>query len=355
MSAWNRRGFLGGVGVLAVGGLLAACGSDDSTPPAVPTGPEAEGPTPAVTSDQMASYLKAVHAAVEKADDDLDAKALAPRVIGSAASFRKDTYSILTKNKDWIAKNAEDFRASALDRPGEKAVVPITSTTSDFPRTAIALVEADGDDDAAPYFMILQQKDAHSSYATWGWAQQAVGVDMPTVPSAKVGSEAVDGKADDLLMTPADAMTLYSEVLAWGGGKDSKKQLASDPFTTRTHKDIQDERKQLNEGVEKDEVGTIREIYTPVKDEIAGLRTEDGGAIVLGTMTSKRTLKVTDGSKVSYSEDNIFTTIIGSRTFTKEYVREYGTTVALYIPPKGSDAKVQPIGATRAVIGASGE
>jgi hypothetical protein len=347
MSAANRRGFLSGLGVVAVGGLLAACGSEESAPPAVPTGPELDGPTPAVTTDQMSTYLKDIHSSLKKADEAKDADELKPRIVGSAASFRKATYEIIEKDEDW----AED----SLDRPSAKALVPITSTTTDFPRTALALVEAEDSKNAAPYFMVLQQADAKKPYTTWGWAQQVAGVDMPTVPSAEVGSDAVGAETDDLLMKPADAFELYASVLAWGNGKDKKDQLADDPFKSNTHEQIQQERKELNTGVEKDEVGTIREIYTPVDDEIAGLRTEDGGAIVLGTLTSERTVKIKDGAKVSYAEDNIYTRIIGTRTFTSEYVREYGTTVALYIPPKGSDAKIQPIGATRTVVGAHGE
>ncbi|PWH05403.1 hypothetical protein DEO23_12515 [Brachybacterium endophyticum] len=347
MSAVTRRVVLSGAGAMALGGLLAACGSKEDAPPAVPSGPELESPTPAVTGDQMSAYLGDIHDALKAADEDRKAGELAPRVTGSAASFRKATYAIIDKDKGWAKK--------ALTRPGQKAVVPITSTSEDFPRTALALVEADGSSDAAPYFMILQQKDAKSPYSTWGWAQQVAGIDMPTVPSAQVGSAAVTADEKDLLVTPKEALELYAAVLSSGDKKDRKHQLADDPFKQTTFEQIWKERRELNKGVDKDEIGTIHEEYTPVKGEVGGLRTDDGGAIVLGTLTSTRKLSINEGSKVSYGEDNIYTTIIGARTFTKEYSRDYGTTVALYIPPKGSEKKIQPIGATRAVLDARGE
>src|SRR5699024_11681507 len=80
--------------------------------------------------------------------------------------------------------------AEELRVPGEELLVPLTSVSAEFPRVAIALVEA-AQEEGVPYFVALQQEDAKSPYTTWGWAQQAVGVDMPMVPDAAVGSEQV--------------------------------------------------------------------------------------------------------------------------------------------------------------------
>src|SRR5690606_26500475 len=52
--------------------------------------------------------------------------------------------------------------------------------------------------------------------------------------------------------------------------------------------------------------------------------------------------------------DNKYTKVIGSREFTEEYVRVYGTHVALYIPSKDAGGKIQPIGATQTALDATG-
>src|SRR5699024_21800 len=116
--------------------------------------------------------------------------------------------------------------------------------------------------DGVPYFLAMQQKDAKSGYTAWGWAQQAVGVDMPTVPNAVVGSEALTADAEGLVMTPAQALELYAKVLTDGDAADPDDKLAANPFQTGTHERIQAERKELNKGVEWDEAGTIRETYS---------------------------------------------------------------------------------------------
>ena len=339
----RRRLVLGGGG-LALAGLLAACAETPEAPPAAEAGPTLAEPTPNTTEDQLTAVVTEIGAAVAAADEARDAGKLAPRVVGSAAAFRKAMYGLIEKDDQW----AQDLTA-----PGESLMVPMTSTDAEFPRTAIALV-ANSAKDGVPMFMALQQADARSPYTTWGWAQQASGVEMPEVPADLVGSAPVTPDTDDLLMTPKDALALYAKVLSDGDAADKDDKLAENPFQTETHKRIQTERKELNAGVEKDEVATIKEVFTVVEDEFAGLRTADGGAIVLATLTSVRKVAIKDGATVRYAEDNKYTTVIGTKEFTKEFIREFGTQVAVYIPAKDSDAQVQPIGATQTATGTSG-
>lgn len=340
----DRRGLLVGATGLLAGGLLTACTAELDPPGSPPAGPSLAAPTPATTTDQFRTYVSEVHEAVTAADEARDASLLAPRVSGSAAEFRSAAYAMIAKAEEW----AEDLKAPSAD-----LVVAMTSIETEFPRVAIALVE-DSVENGVPYFMVLQQADASSPYTTWGWAQQAVGVEMPVVPAEEVGSAQVGGDADDLLMTPNAALALYAKVLSDGDAADPDDMLAPNPFQTGTHERIQTEREELNAGVERDEAATIKEVYTVKDGEFAGLRTDDGGAIVMGTLTSTRKVTIKDGATMRYGEDNKYTKLIGTREFTKEYLRDFGTTVAMYIPPAGSEAPIQPIGATQTALGASG-
>ncbi|MCZ4325771.1 hypothetical protein [Brachybacterium paraconglomeratum] len=341
----GRRGLLLGAGGVLATGLLAACGSEPSAPPAPPTGKQLAEPTPVQTTEQIEEIVPEVNAAVVAADEAKDAAKLAPRVSGSAAEFRKAVYGLIEKAPEW----AEDLKV-----PGAGTIVPMSSVSAEFPRVAIALVE-DSVQDGVPYFLAMQQKDAKSGYTAWGWAQQAVGVDMPTVPNAVVGSEALTADAEGLVMTPAQALDLYAKVLTDGDAADPDDKLAANPFQTGTHERIQAERKELNKGVEWDEAGTIRETYSVRDGELAGLRTEDGGALVMATLMSSRKVAIKDGATMRYAEDNKYTKVIGTREFTKQYVREFGTHVALYIPSADAGGQVQPIGATQTALAASGE
>ncbi|WP_193104079.1 hypothetical protein [Brachybacterium sp. FME24] len=340
-----RRGVFLGAGTLLASGLLAACASEPETPPAPPEGPAAGEPTPVNTAEQFTTSVSEVNAAVVAADKARDVKKLAPRVSGSATDFRKAAYAMIDEAEEW---------ATFLSVPSDTLKVPMTTVTTEFPRMAIALVE-DSAEDGVPFFMALQQADAQSPYTSWGWAQQAVGIEMPSVPNEVVGAEKVALDAEDLVMAPAAALELYAAVLTDGDRANPDGLLAADPFQTERHKQIQTERTELNGGVEKDEAATIRETYAVKEEEFVGLRTDDGGAIVIGTLLSTRTVSIKDGATMRYGDDNLYTKVIGKKEFTKEYIRKYGAHVALFIPAKDSGEPIQPIAATLTTLGASGE
>ncbi len=347
----SRRGLVLGTGAFATSALLASCGNGAAEkPPAPPTGPALAEPTPVATTEQFTTVTEQIHAAVKAADEARDAKKLAPRVVGTAAEFRQKTYAMIAKVGEF---------SSTLQVPGAELIIPMTSTGGKFPRTAIALVSG-SEKGKVPFFMALQQKDARSPYTTWGWAQQAAGIPMPNVEAAEVGAAPVSYEQDDLLLTPKAALDLYAKVLSDGVAADPKKLMGTDPFMTTRHKEIGDERKALNAGVNWDEAATVKEVYTVKKGDFVGIRTAPakdakiGGAIVMGTLLSNRRVLVKEGATMAYSQDNPYTKLIGKKKFTKEFRRDFGTVVALYIPPKGAKAKIQPIGATIAELGASG-
>ncbi|MGP9539408.1 hypothetical protein ACT3SP_15470 [Brachybacterium sp. AOP43-C2-M15] len=342
----GRRGLFLGAGSVLATGLLAACGSEPAPPADPPTGKELAEPTPVQTTEQIGAIVPEVSAAVVAADEARDVEELSPRVTGSAVDFRKAAYTMIEEAEEW---------ADYLDVPGTELIVPMTSVTADFPRTAIALVEDSVEEDGVPYFLALHQEDAKSPYTSWGWAQQAVGIDMPMVANELVGAEQVARDDDALVMTPDEALSLYAKVLTGGDGADPDDQLADDPFTSSRHEDIQSERSMLNEGVDRDEAATIREEYTVSEDEFVGLRTDDGGAIIMGTLTSTRKVSVKERATVSVSEDNLYAKVIGKHEFTSEYIRKYGTHVTLYVPSAEDGGQVQPIGATLTTLSATGE
>ena len=341
----GRRGLFLGAGSLVASGLLAACTTEPAPPEAPPTGAPAGDPTPVQTVEQFATIVPEINAAVVAADEARDAAQLAPRVSGSAVEFRTAAYAMIAKAEEW----AEDLKV-----PGTELIVPMTSVTAEFPRVAIALVQDSVAEDGVPYFMALQQADAKSSYSSWGWAQQAVGIEMPVVANEQIGAEQVTAETEGLVMTPAEALALYATVLTEGDAGDPDDLIAPNPFQTGTHERIQTERSELNAGVEWDEAATVREAYTVKDTELAGLRTDDGGAIVMGTLMSTRKVSIKDGATMRYAEDNKYTKVIGKKEFTTEYIREYGTHVALYIPSQDAGGQVQPIGATQTALNARG-
>lgn len=338
----NRRSVISAA-ALTLTGALTGC-SEATAPPAVDPGPKLAQPTPALNEKRFQTILDEMSRALQKADKALDAKALAPRVSGSAAQFRTATYLLVSKVKE---------HSAALQRPSSSLVVPVSSADDGFPRNALALVddEAEG---GLPFFVGLTQKDAHSEYTTWGWARQAAGVQMPSVPGAGTGAEEVPIDAKDLVLSPKDALARYAAILSDGHhNADKDDRILEDPFQKSVHKEIQTERAQINKGVAPNSVGTVHESYSVKQGEYLGLRTAEGGAMVMATLTSTRKLAVKSGS-IAYEEENLFTKVAGTKEFKKEILRTYGSTVLLHIPTKDSGQKIQPIGAYKVLLNVTG-
>ena len=153
MTGLSRRSLLG-LTALTAAGALTACGSEKK-PPKVDPGPKLASPTPELTGTKLGEILTQYAKALEKADAGKNADLLAPRISGSAAEFRRATYAIISKVPE---------HESALQRPSDKLVVPIASTSEGFPRYALALVDDAANAGEARFFVGLQQKEARSDY-----------------------------------------------------------------------------------------------------------------------------------------------------------------------------------------------
>lgn len=348
-TALDRRTLLLGGGSLLTASVLAAC-SDEEAPPAVPSGPSSTATPPVVDSGQLSTVVTDVVKHLDAADTARDPAALAPRVVGSAAEFRTTAYQIIAAVPEF---------ADTLDKPSATILVVLPSTTGDFPRNAIALVTDQGSE-GIHYFMGLQQADARSPYTTWGWARQSAGVDLPQIEADTTGAAAVAADADDLVMTPQDALTRYAAVLSSGDDADPDDKIAPDPYQEEVHQSIQSERTAINAGVAADSLAVIHESYAVHDGEFLGMRTADGGAVVLGTLRSSRVLNTVAGSTVTISDTTpegapyVEAKLAGKTTFTTEFVRDYGETVALYIPRADAGGQVQSIGVNRVLLGARG-
>lgn len=341
-SVLPRRRLLQGSGAAAASVLLAAC-SNEEAPPAVPKGPTAAASaTPVASAEQLTRVVSDVSAHVSTADQAHDPAQLAPRVIGSAAEFRTRSYEILAKIPEI---------EQTMPTPGPTVVVPVVPTGGDFPRTAIAVVP-DAADASAQYFMPLQQGDARSEFATWGWARQLGGVTLPSVARAEVGAGVVAPDAQGLVMSPQDALARYAAFLSNGDAADPDDKVDPDPFQQEMHRGIQDERAKLNPNVPQDSLATIHEEYTVAPGELAALRTADGGALVIGSLRSSRAITVVNGATLTSTEPEF--RLAGPASFTKEMVRDYGETVALFVPTADSGTKIHAIGATKILLGAHG-
>ncbi|WP_058234254.1 hypothetical protein [Devriesea agamarum] len=334
-----------GIGAISASALvLAGCGGKDG-PPAVNPGPKPV-PTPVVDEQQYTKVVAQTVQALNAADEKRDAALLAPRIVGSAAEFRTATYGIISKFDKW-AKELQRFSTTSALR------VPTSDGT--FPRTVFAFLNAQ-DPKLPVYIVIFQQKDARSPYTTWGWAPQGAKVPKVGIPNPAVGAAEVPIDAKDLVLSPQDALSTYAEVLGSGLTDQTRAVMIEDTYISRQWRDIWEDRKTISteEGDGADEVATVIEKYTVHPGEYAGIRTENGGALIAGALRSTRTFTVNRGAKIFYRNPNPITVLAGKQEFRTKLEINSGEIVVLYVPPKEGGAKMQGIGGSKVLLSASG-
>ncbi|GIG22330.1 hypothetical protein Cch01nite_30540 [Cellulomonas chitinilytica] len=328
----RRRGIAAGLAVALVS-VLAACGSPLPQPDPEPVPPVAPA---AVTVAQSNDVLTDLGAVLTAADATLDASALPPRVEGPALAVR----------------SAEYVRATATGGAKPPTVLPTTAQvqivpqTTTWPRTQL-VVTTQPDDLQAPRILALQQSAPREPYRLWGWARMGQGVQMPPTAAPATGSAVLAPDATGLVVTPTEALAQYADLLANGAASPYAATFAPDAFRAG----IEAARAATVAGVEA--AGTATETYTPDPAPQVSLATVDGGALVVGQLTTVSTVTLTVAGGTIPIQDPFYAALTGTQSAGTAFVRTFSDVLVMYVPPAGSGAPVQVLAAEHAVTSAS--
>lgn len=298
--------------------VLAACSSS----PPEPTPPPAPAVAPAaVTPGQSSRVLDDLGKVLAEADKKLDKDLLEPRVEQPALDMRA----------------AEYIRADATDGKREPTALPTTAQativprTEEWPRTQLVVTDQPADLQAQR-ILVLRQDDPRAQYKMWGWSRLLPGAQMPQTTKPEIGSPVVPPDSDALVVSPQDAIAQYADVLTKGKKSDYDDDFAKNASRT----EISDLRARNEKAVKGS--GTYDETYTADDEPVVSLGTIDGGAIVVGKLTSlARTTLTLDGAKLPLS-DPFYQALTGKKTAKKSVLRTSTDILVLYVPPAGSDA-----------------
>ncbi|SKC35099.1 hypothetical protein [Krasilnikoviella flava] len=336
MNRRTTRGLAVASAVVVSTTLLAGCA--DELPQPVP-GEAFSGPV--LTEEQDTQVFTAVADTVKKADKALKGKDLKPRVTGPAYEVRTSQLSV-AKERD----NAE----FVTDIPSESQQMVIP-TTEGWPRTSYSITTST-EDLETPRLVAFEQETARSDYKMWAWTQLIPGVAMPAFADAGIGSEAVAADDDTLAASPTDALAQYADLVTLGAKKSSFAKgfdLPDGDLVAAVAADAA----AWKEVPGFEESGTkYTQKYKARKDEVRSVRTADGGALVMGVLDGQTTVEAEDEAKVpALSETQ--KALLGDAGESNVLKTEYTDMVALYVPAKGSDEKIRPLGYSHVATAAS--
>ncbi|MBD8080119.1 hypothetical protein [Cellulosimicrobium arenosum] len=331
-SSRSPRGLLRVSALAAGAALLAGCAAPLPTPD--PEG-EPDPAPPVLTEAQEAEVLTAVGTALEEADAETDPELLEGRVTGPALRIRTSQLEVAAKRKkaDLVTELPTDVQG---------VVVPTTQT---WPRTSYAVSEQP-ENLQSPRLIALDQDSARDQYELWGWVQLLPGIEMPSFADPALGSEAVAADDDSLLVTPQDAVAQYVDVLNLASKSDYADTFEDDPFRTFLASEAKRQGKALKAADGKRSMS-----FETLDEPVHAVRTADGGAMVMSSLTSLETLRVEEGGKVSPATETQ-KSLFGDADPTNALKIRYDDLVALYVPPAESDEQVRLLGYTHVATAA---
>jgi hypothetical protein len=234
---------------------------------------------------------------------------------------------------------------TALPTDEQVLIVPQTDV---WPRTQL-VVTKQPDDLQAPRILVMQQSAPREPYRLWGWGRMGAGVQMPATAAPETGSPVLAPDATGLLVTPAEAMQQYADVLANGAASAYNATFQPDTFRTS----IEAARAATAAGVQA--AGSATETYTPEAAPVVTLQTVDGGAIVVGQLTTVSIVTLTVAGGTIPISDPFYAALTGKQSASSNFVRTFTDVLVMYVPPADSGALVQLIAAEHAVTSATAD
>ena len=316
------------VSVLAISGTLAACEGQIPQPMTAQNSSSGSSTPPDLTQAQEKRMRERILKVVQAATDAKNTNDLDQRMSGPALQIRSSQIAIAKST------GSLDPRAT-IPSDVAQTVIP---TQSGWPRTVFTITTTT-QDQQSKRLLVMKQDKATSNYKLWAVARLFPGAEMPKFEVASIGSQMGDPDDTGLKLTPVQAVQQYADVLQNGSKSRYASAFADDHF----RQTLSDLTATVQEGMERNN-GTQRQTFSVSKDQIAVVRSADGGDLVVAQINSEWVRQAGEGRQslpASDSERALF----GKTKATSVIKVGYVNVVAMYIPQADSTQRITAVGA----------
>ena len=317
--------------VLATAGFLVLSACSPALPE-VKVDPPPETPPVMLTVDQDAAILTAIGETLNAASQTLDPAALDARLSGPALALRTAEFTVATATGN----------AAAITEIPTEVQSEVLPTTQTWPRTTFA-ASVRPQNLQTDRLLVTQQAAPRDQYKLWGWIRLFPGVTLPAFPATDLGTEAVAPDDTSLLLTPAEAVAHYADVLTNGDASPYAAEFGADPLRDQ----MATQREKRTASATEIE-GTYTLQFAPVDGALQTLRTSDGGAFVVGEVTASETLQGEESAKISPSPTE--QAFLGGATASNALTVGRTGLVGIYIPPAGTEGTPLSVMGTEILI-----
>lgn len=312
--------------------LIAALGVGGCVPGAREASPESDAAAqsqraPDLDQARIDGILRDTQSVLDAADKSGDAHRLSARADGAALRMRRDLYASSKKTGE---------RVEALDLSPQGLAV---TNDAGWPRAIFVFTKAPQGD--LPAVAVFRQAAARDPYKLVTWMRLLGGTEITAEPVDR-GSGLIAQDQKGYALSPGDAIAAYVTRLNDPASAEAR-QFTTDEFASTYTQEV----KSLNSSVKA--AGSVKAKARPVDLPVLGIRLAGGQALVAGSFTYTQTYART----VAHSSMRLGGTpaaILGGDAAVKGTVTvSYLVNVLLVVPPRGSDDKIQVVGAERAI------
>ncbi|XAS63028.1 hypothetical protein VUN84_11965 [Micrococcaceae bacterium Sec5.8] len=321
---------------LAGSGVAAQASQTPTPSPSASSAAAGQAPaSPVLIDAQVRRILEQVASAVDAGDAAKDAGKLASRVAGTEINVRTQNYRIRSQVGSYEARMP--VRATKL-------LTTVIPDNRSWPRTVLAVTQGEGN--VVPQLLTLTQTAPRENYNLVLATPLQPGTTFPEITRGGTGTLAPSDKTG-LLYSGEEALAGLGDRLksADSAFKDKLAEGASSPYIADT---LAYQTDVVNSGVN----GTFSFSHTIGPDSLVVFKTADGGALALGRLDFgfDGTPKAA-GDKLTIGDDAA--ALAGGKETSTGMVLNFAESVAVYIPPAGSQDPMKLVAATRGLVGAN--
>ena len=329
--------------VLGLGGL-ASCANEVEPlviEEEVLTG-EVEGPAPypVVTEAQFDRIMARVSRQVAAADEELDSSLLGPRMGDPALTMREAAYRL---------RNADSELGTLVSVPEGPVRLLVPQQNREWPRVVFAVIQDATTPDAPSLGVLLRQESPRTNYRLHYAVSLAPDTVLPSFPQPSTGTARLARQSQLLLLSPADTVSGYGEVLDVGSLSAYSRYF--DTLTDVLFTVVGPEGQELRQESFGSDIDLTFDIEEPEHFSVA-LSTLDNGGVVFGVLTEVETVRPTQGGATinATSSARVFSGLPESAI---GFQAEYEMHVLWYVPPIGSDERIRVLGYSYQLVDAS--
>lgn len=318
------------VGIVGLLGLSAcAVPIPEFTPP-----PAESHVYPVLDDTRLERVLADVNDTLAQADEAAKRSELSPRVAGRASLMRGWEYSLAKATTAAELENPYSPQPLSTD-----PAVEVIAATEGWPREVMVITDPPAEGNI-PLLLVLAQDEPRDPYSLRSWVRLLPATTTPQMHAPETGSALVAQDAEGLLLTPAEVVRAYADILNKGEESDFRDKFEEDMYQEL----LDEELKGL-----KDSLAIAGKVTqeTKKRGSVYALETFDGGAIVVSGLRSNQTYeKTVAGAKMRVGEV-VAAKNDGNAEVATKLTAVYEHMVAFYVPPADSTEKIRILGAER--------